>query len=89
MGRCADALKVLYFVLACGLAAGLAAAIADLEFGGDGERQVMDFVEGLLTVILIVGAPVLVMGLIIHVMLLVTLAVRPDIQPNQSEQRVS
>ena|SRR5262249_14867508 len=82
-------LKVLYFVLACGLAAGLAAAIADLEFGGDGERQVMDFVEGLLTVILIVGAPVLVMGLIIHVMLLVTLAVRPDIQPNQSEQRVS
>src|SRR5215471_20692646 len=58
-------LKVLYFVLACGLAAGLAAAIADLEFGGDGERQVMDFVEGLLTVILIVGAPVLVMGLII------------------------
>jgi len=79
-------LKVLYFVLACGLAAGLAAAGADLEFGGDGERQVMDFIEGLLTVILIVGAPVLVMGLIIHVVLRMTLAVRRDIQPNQSER---
>ena len=59
-------LKVLYFVLACGLAAGLAAAIGDYEFGSDGERQVMDFVEGLVAVVLIVGAPVLVLGSIMH-----------------------
>jgi len=82
-------LKVLYFALACGLATALAAAIGDFEFGSDGERQVMDFVEGLLTVILIVGGPVLVMGLIIHVILLVTLLVRPEIKPNQTERRVS
>jgi hypothetical protein len=49
-------LKVLYITLACGVAAGLAAAIGDFEFGSNGERQVMDFVEGLLTIVLIVGA---------------------------------
>ena len=45
------ALKVLYFVLACGLAAGLAAGIADL---------------GLIQVTVMVGAPVLVLGLIVY-----------------------
>jgi hypothetical protein len=40
-------LKVLYFALACGLAA----AIGDFEFGSNGERQVMDFFEGLLTIV--------------------------------------
>lgn len=59
--------KVLYFVLACGLAFGLAAAIARLEFGSSGERQVMDFIDGLITVITIVGAPVLLMGLAMFV----------------------
>jgi hypothetical protein len=54
--------KVLYFILACGLAFGLAAAIARLEFGSSCERQVMDFVDGLITVIAIVGAPVLFDG---------------------------
>jgi hypothetical protein len=58
-------LKVLYFVLACGLALGLAAAIARLESGSDGEREVTDFIDGLITVISIVGAPVLLMGLAI------------------------
>jgi cytochrome c oxidase assembly factor CtaG len=60
-------LKVLYFVLACGLAFGLAASIARLESGSDGERQVMDFIDGLITVIAIVGAPVLLMGLAMFV----------------------
>ena len=70
-------LKVLYFVLACGIAAGLAAAIGDFEFGGNGERQVMDFVEGLLTIVLVVGAPVLVMGLIMHAVHLAVRSGRP------------
>ena len=33
----------------------------------DGERQVMDFIDGLVTVIAIVGAPVLLMGLAMFV----------------------
>jgi len=67
-------LKVLYFALACGLAAGLAAAIGDFEFGSNGGRQVMDFVEGLLVIVLIVGAPVLVLGLIMQVVHLATMS---------------
>jgi hypothetical protein len=71
-------LKALYFVLACGLVAGLAAAIADLEFGSNGERQVMDFVEGLIAITVIVGAPVLVMGLIMHLVHLMTGSFKQD-----------
>ena len=69
-------LKVLYFVLACGLA-GLAAVIGDFESGSNGERQVMDFVEGLLTIVVVVGAPVLVMGLIMHAVHLAVRSGRP------------
>ena len=75
-------LKVLYFVLACGLAAGLAAALSDLEFGSKGERQVMDFVEGLIVTIAIVGFPVLVMGLIMHLVHLMTGSFKPNTDPS-------
>ena len=75
-------LKVLYFVLAWGLAAGLAAAIADLEFGGNGERQVMDFIEGLIIIIVIVGFPVLVMGLIMQLVHLMTGSFKPNSDPS-------
>jgi len=84
-------LKVLYFVLAWGLAAGLAAAIADLEFGSNGERHVMDFIEGLITIIVIVGFPVLVMGLIMHLVHLMTGSPNtdpsPTIQPFDQSKR--
>jgi hypothetical protein len=80
-------MKVLYFVLACGLASGLAAGIADLEFGSKGEGQVMDFVEGLIVVTVIVGLPLLVMGLIMHLVHLVTgSSEHPTIQPDQSKR---
>ena len=74
-------LKVLYFALPWGLAAGLAAAIADLEFGSNGERQVMDFIEGLIAIIVIVGFPVLVMGLIMHLVHLMTGSPNTDPSP--------
>jgi hypothetical protein len=79
-------LKVLYFVLAWGLAAELAAAIADLEFGSNGERQVMDFVEGLIAIIVIVGFPVLVMGLIMHLVHLMTGSFKPNTDPSPTIQ---
>ena len=69
-------------MLAWGLAAGLAAAIADLEFGGNGERQVMDFIEGLIAIIVIVGFPVLVMGLIMHLVHLMTGSFKPNTDPS-------
>jgi hypothetical protein len=75
-------LKVLYFVLAWGLAAGLAAAIADLEFGSSGERQLTDFIEGLITIIVIFGFPVLVMGLIMHLVHLMTGSFKPNTDPS-------
>ena len=75
-------LKILYFVLAWGLAAGLAAAIADLESGSNGERQVMDFIEGLIAIIVIVGFPVLVMGLIMHLVHLMTGSFKPNTDPS-------
>ena len=75
-------MKALYFVLACGLVAELAAAIADLEFGSNGERHVMDFIEGLITIIVIVGFPVLVMGLIMHLVHLMTGSFKPNTDPS-------
>jgi hypothetical protein len=72
-------LKVLNLVLACGFAAALAYAIGDLEFHG--ERPVMDYVGSLLAVILIVGAPMLVMGLIMHVMHWAKGSGRPNADP--------
>jgi hypothetical protein len=56
-------LKALYFVLASCLAFGLIAGIAYFGFGHDAESQVLDFAQGWVTIIAIVGLPVLLTGL--------------------------
>ena len=56
-------LKALYFVLASCLTFALIVGIAYLGFGHDTESQVLDFAEGWVTIVAIVGLPVLLTGL--------------------------
>ena len=57
-------LKVAYFALACAVLFGLAATIAGIEFGREGEDQVVEVTEDLLTIASLGGGPALVAGLI-------------------------
>ena len=57
-------LKLLYFAIAWILFFALIARIADVEFGRNAEKQVVDFAEGLTEVLLILFVPALLSGLI-------------------------
>jgi DMSO/TMAO reductase YedYZ heme-binding membrane subunit len=57
-------LRIIYFVLAIYLALGLIAAVAWFEFGRAAEDQVVNLAEDLTTVVGIILAPVLLVGLI-------------------------